>query len=115
MQPSGKMNVYETLIAECKALIEAGVWRQGEKLPSVRTLAMERKVNPNTVAKAYAALEQDGYITIQLKKGAFVLERNEAERPNGDIIRCVREWRLRGVEKAELCAIVEKVFKEEEV
>ena len=53
----GKANVYENLVAELKRLIELGALQYGEKLPSVRTYAVERRVNPNTVAKAYAALE----------------------------------------------------------
>ena len=114
MRLEGKKNVYETLVAECKALIEANVWRCGEKLPSVRTLAMERKVNPNTVAKAYAKLEADGYIEVQLKKGAFVLARGETSKKNLDIVRCVQEWKARGVEKEEMYAVIESVYKESE-
>ena len=52
-----KANVYETLVAELKRLMELGVLKYGEKLPSVRTYAVDRRVNPNTVAKEYAALE----------------------------------------------------------
>ena len=69
----GKKNVFENIVDELKRLIESGALSKGEKLPSVRSYAVERKVNPNTVAKAYTALEEAGYIQILLKKGAFVV------------------------------------------
>lgn len=111
MRSGGKKNVYETLVAECRALIDSGVWRCGDKLPSVRTLAIERKVNPNTVAKAYSELEREGYIEIQLKKGAYVLGGGERTEDSA-IRRCVQEWRLGGVTKTEILAVIEEVFKE---
>ena len=67
-----KKNVYENIVAELKTLIESGVLKYEEKLPSVRAYAVERRVNPNTVAKAYSVLEEEGYIRVELKKGAYV-------------------------------------------
>ncbi len=67
-----KGNVYEKIVNEIKTLIRVGVLKKEEKLLSVRAYAVERKVNPNTVAKAYAKLEADGYIAVQPKKGAYV-------------------------------------------
>lgn len=67
-----KKNVYENIVAEIKTLIEGGVLKHGEKLLSVRAYAVERRVNPNTVAKAYSVLEEEGYIRVELKKGAYV-------------------------------------------
>ena len=72
MQFQTKKNVYEKIVVDLKGMIEAGILSHGEKLPSVRAYAVERKVNPNTVAKAYAQLEKDGYIAVQPKKGAYV-------------------------------------------
>ena len=72
MPPNVKKNVYETIVLEIKRLIETGAYAKGEKLPSVRAYAVERRVNPNTVAKAYAELEKQGYIRVQYKQGAYV-------------------------------------------
>ena len=72
MRESAKRNVYENIVLEIKRLIETGAYANGEKLPSVRAYAVERKVNPNTVAKAYAELEKQGYIRVQYKQGAYV-------------------------------------------
>ena len=72
MNFNGKVNVYEEIVFEFKRLISIGAIAEGEKLPSVRTYAIERKVNPNTVAKAYSVLEEEGVIKILPKKGAYV-------------------------------------------
>ena len=83
-----KKNVYENIVAEIKTLIEGGVLKHGEKLLSVRAYAVERRVNPNTVAKAYSILEEEGYIRIELKKGAYVCYGDELpkdETTNNDL------------------------------
>lgn len=72
MPPNVKRNVYETIVLDIKRLVETGVYAKGDKLPSVRAYAVERKVNPNTVVKAYAELEKQGYIRVQYKQGAYV-------------------------------------------
>lgn len=72
MREGEKRNVYENIVLEIKRLIETGAYTKDEKLPSVRAYAVERKVNPNTVAKAYAELEKLGYIRVQPKQGAYV-------------------------------------------
>ena len=72
MQGNAKRNVYENIVLEIKRLIETGVYAKDEKLPSVRAYAVERRVNPNTVAKAYTELERLGYIRVQYKQGAYV-------------------------------------------
>ena len=68
----GKRNVYENIANELRNLIAVGAFKDGDKLPSVREYAVERRVNPNTVAKAYAHLESEGFIRALPKKGAFV-------------------------------------------
>ena len=53
--------IYEQITERIKRLILMDVLAPGEQLPSVRTLAMENSTNPNTVQKAYAELERQGY------------------------------------------------------
>ena len=69
---SGKQDVYLEIAKYYEKHILLGVLREGDKLPSVRRAAGELGVNPNTVAKAYARLEEMGYIRALPKKGAFV-------------------------------------------
>lgn len=109
----GKANVYETIVNELKRLIELGALKNGEKLPSVRTYAVDRRVNPNTVAKAYAALEADGYLRVQPKQGAFVCYGAEAQTENieqDEIKKQISAWKEAGVPKEKLECILAQVY-----
>ena len=64
--------IYEQIVEKFKLLILKGVLKQDEKMPSVRSLAMELSINPNTIQKAYSMLEQQGYIYPVKGRGNFV-------------------------------------------
>ena len=64
--------IYEQLIAAFKDGILRGDMKPDEQLPSVRTLASELGINPNTIQKAYNALEHDGVIYSLQGRGNFV-------------------------------------------
>lgn len=70
--------LYEQLMWRIKSQVAYGALRSGDKLPSVREMALIEGLNPNTVAKAYKALEQQQVIETIAGKGAFVLAQNEA-------------------------------------
>ena len=109
----GKANVYETIVNELKRLIELGALKNGEKLPSVRTYAVDRRVNPNTVAKAYAALEADGYLRVQPKQGAFVCYGAEAQTGNieqDEIKKQISVWKQTGITKEEIERVLAQVY-----
>lgn len=72
----GKDPIYLQIKNQIIRFIELGVLTKDEKLPSVRQLAEELAVNPNTVQKAYAELEEEGYLYTLFKKGAFVKEQS---------------------------------------
>ena len=57
----------------------SGVLREGEKLPSVRALAGQLAINPNTIQRAYEALEREGYVYSIGGKGSFVAPRREVD------------------------------------
>ena len=64
--------IYDQLYREVTRMAALGVLEPGASLPSVRTLAQELGVNPNTVQKAYAMLERDGIIGTVPGKGSFL-------------------------------------------
>ena len=66
--------IYEQIADKYKSLILTGVLQANEQLPSVRKLAMELSTNPNTVQKAYALLEREGYLYSVKGRGNFVRE-----------------------------------------
>jgi GntR family transcriptional regulator len=67
-----KVDLYLRIKSHIEHLILAGAFLEGEALPSVRKIALDMGVNPNTVMKSYQALEIDGFIEIVPKKGAYV-------------------------------------------
>lgn len=64
--------IYEQIAEKFKNLILKGVLQPDEQMPSVRSLAMELSINPNTIQKAYAQLEWEGYIYPVKGRGNFV-------------------------------------------
>ena len=72
--PSSGVPIYLQLMEQVKHAIETGALKPGEQLPSIRPLAEELVVNPNTVAKAYRELEHEGVIELRQGAGAFVTE-----------------------------------------
>ncbi|PYS45305.1 MAG: GntR family transcriptional regulator, partial [Acidobacteria bacterium] len=67
LNPSSGVPLYLQLIEQVKHAIETGAIRAGEQLPSVRKMAEDLVINPNTVARAYRDLEHEGII--ELKHG----------------------------------------------
>ncbi|WP_042357196.1 GntR family transcriptional regulator [Bacillus rubiinfantis] len=64
--------IYEQLVDKMKELIMNEMLKPDEQLPSVRTLATELTINPNTIQKAYRELESQGFIYSVKGKGSFV-------------------------------------------
>lgn len=66
--------IYEQVRDGLRKLMVTGVLRPGDKLPSVRSLAVELAINPNTIQRAYSQLEAEGYLLSVSGKGTFVAE-----------------------------------------
>ena len=73
-QFSNDAPIYSQLIAQIKVGIVSGAFPPGERLPSVRDLATEAGVNPNTMQRALAELERTGLVYTQRTAGRFVTE-----------------------------------------
>jgi GntR family transcriptional regulator len=71
---SSGLPLYIQIESQLKHAVAAGALRQGEALPSVRKLASELRINPNTVARAYQNLERDGVIRTVPGGGTYVAE-----------------------------------------
>lgn len=69
--------IYEQVMEKLQELMICGILEQDTQLPSVRSLAMELSINPNTIQRAYAQLERDGYIYSIKGKGSFVAKQEE--------------------------------------
>ena len=71
--------IYEQIMDSMRKLIITGAMAPDEKLPSVRELAQQLAINPNTIQRAYRELEQEGYIYSVAGKGNFVGKQNEVD------------------------------------
>lgn len=74
-----KRPIYEQVVSAYQKQIAMGILAKDEKIPSVRQLAMEMSINPNTIQKAYAELERSGYIYSIKGKGNFVADISSME------------------------------------
>ena len=72
LNPSSGVPVYLQLIEQIKHAIETGALPAGGQLPSVRQMAEDLLINPNTVARAYRDLEHEGIIELKHGSGAFI-------------------------------------------
>ena len=66
--------IYEQIQAELRRLMLTGALPPGSRLPSVRELAGQLAINPNTIQRAYRELESEGYILSVAGKGSFVAQ-----------------------------------------
>ena len=64
--------IYTQIVDNFRNQIRAGVLQEGDKLPSVRELASDLAINPNTIQRAYRELESEGWIASVSGKGSFV-------------------------------------------
>lgn len=66
--------IYEQVVEKLADLMVRGILPQDSQLPSVRSLATDLSINPNTIQRAYAELERQGYIYSVKGRGSFVAE-----------------------------------------
>lgn len=75
--PGSNAAIYRQIADQIRRAVVSGQLAVGDPLPSVRQLAKELVVNPNTVAKAYAELVRDGVLETQAGRGAYVAKRRD--------------------------------------
>ena len=109
--------IYEQVISRFQELMLTGALEKDSQLPSVRSLAMELSINPNTIQRAYAELERQGYIYSIKGKGSFVADndhvkeagRQEVLERQADL---AKEACALGVTKEQLWEQIAKVYGE---
>ena len=74
LDPASGIPLYLQLVEQLKHAIETGAIRAGEQLPSVRRMAEDLLINPNTVVRAYRDLEAEGIVVLKHGSGVFVRE-----------------------------------------
>jgi GntR family transcriptional regulator len=74
LDPRNKDPIYQQVVEQIRQLVTAGQLKPWAQLPTVRQLAVELRVNPNTIARAYTQLAEEGVISTQQGRGTYVLD-----------------------------------------
>jgi len=119
VDPTSGVPIYLQIVQQIRSAVATGVLEEGEELPSVRELAVELAVNPNTVAKAYRELQRDGVISVARGSGTYVsttppsISRAEAaERLRSAARRVAAEAYSLGASRGELIQVVDEASNE---
>ncbi|MCR5308664.1 MAG: GntR family transcriptional regulator [Bacilli bacterium] len=100
--------IYIQIANYIKKLIENNVFSDGSILPSVRDFGMANGVNPNTVARAYDLLIEEGVIVSIPKKGYFVKESEDADKDINELERRIDSLFRDGFTKEDILTALEK-------
>lgn len=116
-----RVPVYEQIIKQVEEQVLTGVLKEGDKLPSVRSLSVKLSINPNTIQKAYTELDRRQLIITVPGNGSFISEKaievvgaNSREKMT-ELNKIIRELALAGVTKEEIINNIEEVFNNTEV
>ena len=109
--------IYEQIKDGLRKLVVSGAVKKDEKLPSVRELATQLSINPNTIQKAYRELEMEGYIYTVAGRGSFAAEfADVAQGRNQELMKkfeeIVKELLYLNSDKEELIKVIERIAKE---
>lgn len=110
--------IYEQVVERFQELILKNVLEPDSQLPSVRNLAMDLSINPNTIQRAYSELERQGYIYSVMGKGSFVAENirlvlNKKEEILNELKQLAKAAEEYGIAKEELINVIMDGVREE--
>lgn len=112
-----RIPIYRQLVNRVEQLAARGILAPGSQLPSVRALAVELSINPNTIAKAYSELEARGVVYSVTGKGSFIadntdsLRRETLARLNKKMHALAEEIYFLGLSKDDFMAICQQSWK----
>lgn len=92
VDPVNKSPIYKQIIDQVLLLLSSGILRKGDQLPSIRDLASELGINPNTVARSYRELEAMKIIVSVPKKGSFITKSNLDSEIRNQALTTLTEW-----------------------
>jgi GntR family transcriptional regulator len=92
LDPASSVPIYIQIADRIRQMVAAGLLKPGAQLPTIRQLAVDLTIDPNTVARAYALLDSEGVISTQRGRGTYV-----AERPNSAQMARIRADKLQAI------------------
>ena len=111
--------IYLQLVKLFTIRIAGGKWNPGDRVMSVRDLAVEFKVNPNTVQRALAELERDGLVYTERTSGRFItgekeiIQKARSRLVDEEVADFVKQMRQLGYSREQWLALVEETLKKE--
>lgn len=111
-----KLPFYEQIAERFRTLILRGILPADSKMPSVRSLAVDLSINPNTIQKAYSLLEQQGYIYSVKGRGNYVADVTAlAEQKRQSLLKeaeqLIAYGRGIGITRAEYIEIIDRLYR----
>lgn len=110
--------LYEQIVDSIKSNYVKGYLKPGDEIPSVRRLAMELSVTPNTVAKAYQELERDRIIVTIRGKGTYIsseanvgFDNERMKRIEKELTPRIVELTCMGMEREEIIDLIDRIYK----
>jgi GntR family transcriptional regulator len=114
IEPNNRLAIYDQVVRQVKFAVAQGTLRSGDRVPSVRELSKQLAINPNTVARAYRQLQDEGVLEtlrglgLQVAQGATAPCRSErVELIRQRLRETLREARASGLNDEELRALIE--------
>ena len=121
VNPKSKQPLYEQLVEQLRRQLLLGVMESGAAMPSVRQLATELGINPNTIQKAYRRMEEEGMIISVPGRGSFVSDdlaevfQKQLQEQRTNIRYMLQSCREAGLTRDEIMKMIEEVYKEGDV
>ena len=121
VNPRSKQPLYEQLVEQLRRQLFLGVVEAGQAMPSVRQLATELGINPNTIQKAYRRMEAEGMIVSVPGKGSFISDnladmlRRQRDEQLAKTRQPLAPCREMGLSKEMIEKLIEEVYKEEDI
>lgn len=111
-----RMPIYEQIKEQIIMLINAGVYKPDDQLPSIRALSKELNINVNTTKRAFSELERDGVVYSARGRGVFVAPNptgNEKIKASAldDVRNIIHYAAARGVKKDEIISLLDEIYK----
>lgn len=119
INPASGKAIYEQIMEQVKEAAWKGYLKPGDELPSVRKLALQLSVTPNTVAKAYQLLEKEKVIVTIRGKGAFLAENASQEVDKGkmqeiktSLKEILSELRYEGYDEEKIANLIHEIYQD---
>ncbi|SDY97887.1 GntR family transcriptional regulator [Tindallia californiensis] len=114
-----RIPIYEQLVERIKEMIITELLKSDEQLPSVRSLAQQLTINPNTIQKAYRELEKQGYVYTVQGRGNFVspvmekMQKEKKEELRRELKKLMAEAFYLGMDQKDMHQMIDEVMEQQ--